>query len=716
MRSIYARAALTRTSVARSSCLGLALFLAIPLIGALQQKPQPAQEDTLKKHYDTAQRVQAAGNLAQAKLEYQAFLADALHRLADHRANTGDLDRALFLFEQASLFAPEDTALRLDFAEACRVASQFPKGKSVAESVLHTEPRNPRARFVLGKILLQMGAPEDAKRQLEAAVHLEPTFEHGYQLAIAYLRLKDPEGAEKVFAEMRAGFGDRAEIHMEFGRAFAQAGYPERGIPEFQKAISRNGSLRGAHYSLGAAYLLGLGDGAFAQASEEFRNELSYHPDDYLSLCQLGYIALSQHRLDEAENDFRKATVQDPTNPDLPLSLGQLYVQQGRTAEAEAALRKSIELTTDISRNHYQIQRAHYLLGKLLLQRGLMQEAKQELKTAEQLLKKTVASNQGETAGGLLNDVAKKTLFNGPKASLLLNPETLKQVEAFEKRVSPAVADSYNNLGTIAAGYGELASAANNFEQAAAWNPQSEEINYNWGRAAYTLRDYKKGVDPLTRHLREHPDDVWTRAALGSSLFGIQRYQEALAVLQPIEREINSVAQLNYVYAVCLVKSGDTVEGIRRLQVLEQGSPNSTGIHAALGEAFAKAGEHLRAVEQFRRALKLNPKDDNAKYRLARSMLELKQTDEARTLLAELVRQGSPTSGAYVELGKLQLESGDIKAAVTTLEMGAKLDPENGIVHRALAEAYGKDSRAEDAAREMKLYESVQSEHPQNPD
>ena len=173
------------------------------------------------------------------------------------------------LFGEALSLSPDDPNLRLDYAEACRDAKNLPQAKSAAEQAVAAEPKNGRAHFVLGRILLQLDNNSDAKPHLERAVELDSTFEHGYTLAIAYLKLKDPEHAATLFREMLAGFDNTPAIHMEFGRAYAETGYPQQAIVEFEKTIAANEKFLGAHYSLGAAYLLGLADAAFPQALEE---------------------------------------------------------------------------------------------------------------------------------------------------------------------------------------------------------------------------------------------------------------------------------------------------------------------------------------------------------------------------------------------------------------------------------------------------------------
>jgi tetratricopeptide (TPR) repeat protein len=414
---------------------------------------------------------------------------------------------------------------------------------------------------------------------------------------------------------MLAGFGDTAAIRLEFGRAFAEAGYPEQAIQEFKKALALDEKFPGAHYSLGAAYLVGLADAAFPEAAEEFRKELANHPNDVLSLYQLGYIAASQHQIKEAENYLGRAATLDPANPDVYLSLGQAYAEAERRTEAEAALRKSIALTKDVSRNHYQVQRAHYLLGRLLLQSGRQDEAKQELKLADQLLKQSVASNQGQIQSrpsGSDGDTAPMRAVRGP-----LDPETLKQVEAYETQIGPAIADGYNNLGAIMANGNEFPQAVTFFQQAATWNPSLEGVDYNWGKAAFAGNQYEQAIAPLTRHLQSHADDDPIRGALGASLFYVKRYSEAVQILKPMESQIGSDARLDYIYAESLVKSGEVAVGISRLQALEQAMPKLFDVHMALGEAYSQKGDHSSAVRELRTALELNPSDVNAQRELA---------------------------------------------------------------------------------------------------
>ena len=585
----------------------------------------PASE--LQQQYDAAQRAQAAGDLALASHDYQSFLAGTLRRLAEDHAQTGDYPNAAKLFDEALAVAPPDPSgsLRLAYAEAALVARDIAKAKSLAQAVLAGNSKSSEARLVLGEALLQANENDEARKQLEAAVALDSNYKNGLALATAYLALSDTKNASRLFTEMAHGFGDKATIHLDFGRAYAEAGYPDLAIAEFSQAVAKDPTLPEAHYCLGASYLLSQGEVGFPKALKEFHRELELHPDDYFSLSQLGYIAFSQHRLPEAEADLKRAASLDPRNPDNPLLLGQVYTQLNRPAEAEQALRRAIALTTDLSRNHYQVQRAHYLLGRLLLQTGRTEEGKQQMQISADLLKQNLVRDQARLKGAPTSEAASISPLQHPPDPGPIDVKAKQEMEAFASRVAPALADSYNNLGAIAAGGSEFATATGYFEKAAKWNPALEGLDYNWGRAAFSADFYAQAAPPLSRYLAAHPQEQGARRVLGISFFMLKNYGAVVQTLRPIESELAATPQLASMYAQALVLTGDYDYGVARLRNLSKANPSIAEIHRVLGEAYAGHGEYQQAVDELRTAVQLNDGDVEAKDQLALALVHLEK-------------------------------------------------------------------------------------------
>ena len=542
----------------------------------------PADGASMQEHYRSAVQLQASGDVARAKVQYQAFLAEALDRIASDRAQAGEYAKAVPLFEQALVCDPQDNTLRAHYAEASLLAGDLSKAKHFAQQVTASEPKDAKAHLLLGRVLLKMNDNRGARREFETAVALDPNFDDGYALATADLALADIKDASSIFREMQAGLGDTAALHMQFGLAYGNADDPEQAIQEFRKVIAKDPKFPGAHYSLGASYLRRSGDAGFPQAEAEFHKELAYHPNDFLSYSQLGYIAMTRHKLPEAAADLSRAVQLNPQDADSFLLLGQIYSELGKRPEAESALRSAIAVTRDPSRNHYQIRGAHYQLGRLLMESGRKDEGMKEMKISEDLLLKNKVLDKANVTGNALAPSAFPEIAPTP-----VDPQLAAQVNAFEKQLGPAIADSYNNLGVIAAMEKDYSTAAADFEQSAHWNPTVPGANANWGRAAFAAHLYAKAADPLQRHLAAHPEDESARSMLGVTQFMLGQDSAALQTLQPLRGHMDAAPALALVYAKLLVRTGDVQGGIEQLKTLEEKNPNSALVHQALQQAYA---------------------------------------------------------------------------------------------------------------------------------
>ena len=694
-RQSFERRLLSRASIA---AILLISATAIPGQGASTAR---TAESPLQQHYDAAEALQAKGDLAQAATEYKLFLAEALHRVANGRAQVGEYSEAVPLFDEALTFTPNNSALEIDYAEAALDAHDLPKAQHLAQELIDSSPKNARdlrmakLHWLLGQVMLGIVDVNGARDQFAAAVAISPTFENQYALAQAYLAMLDESSAAKLFAKMLAQFGDSAQIHMQFGLAYANADFPDEAISEFKKTVARNDRLLDAHYSLGASYLSKSGDTAFVEAEAEFRKELSFHPDDFYSYYELGHLAMNEHQLPEALGDLTRAGELNPNSDDTFLMLGDLDSQLGRTADAEVALRHAIQVCTDPSRNHYQIRGAHYELGLLLIQEGKTEEGKKEMQAAEDLLLQNRKLDAANLAGKSI------VRFPSRKADAITDPAAAAKVKRFEDQVGLVIADSFNNLGAFSAQTEDYASASDYFKQASEWNPGMDGLDYNWGRAAFGARDYRQAAICLSRYMQAHPDDARPRVPLGMSQFMLSDYSSAINTLSPLGAQLDTVPLLAYAYAESLVKTGNTDQGIARLESLEKADPSLAMVPVALGDAFASQKQYQKAEVQLRAALRINPADKNAQFDLALTLIALDQKGEAQSLLKELADQpGTNDPKIFYQLGKLQLDLGNTDIAIISLETAAKLAPDDGAIRLELTKAHdlkGETAKAKTA-------------------
>jgi tetratricopeptide (TPR) repeat protein len=496
-----------------------ALFLALVFVVPAHafQAGQSAGSE-LKQDYDAAQQARSGGDLAQAATYSKLFVAHALHLLATNFTNVGDYSEATALFDEGLLLEPDDVEMRLDYVQNAIAAGDMEKARELAQEAVARAPRNASAHLALGRVLLLMKENLLAQKQLEAAVALDPNYPDGLALARADLALKEETEAATIFGEMLKGFGDTAQLHLDIGLQYAETDYSEQAAEEFKKAIAENDKLPGAHYSLGAAYLQNMGEMNFAKAAAEFRKELEVSPNDVLSHSQLGYIAMKQHDFPEAETQLLRASALVPQDPDIEFMLGQLYIEMNQPAKAEAALRRSIDLTRDLSRNGYQVQRAHYLLARVLLQTGKADEAKEQIQISNGLMQQMDEAKQGKPTESVHGEAPAQLPSNNMSRPTVIDELALQQAKAVEAKLAPAIADSYNNLGVISAIHKDYTQATIYFQDTAKWAPGLEGLDLNWGRAAFLDGQYEQAIPPLERYLRLHPDSNEARSALASSL------------------------------------------------------------------------------------------------------------------------------------------------------------------------------------------------------
>jgi tetratricopeptide (TPR) repeat protein len=502
--------------------------------------------DPLKQHYEAANRLASSGDREHAFLEYRAFLAEALHRVANGRAETGKFDSAEPVFEEALHLASNDSNVKFDFARACLDNDRLPRAKVLSEEVTNSSQTDVARRLLYARTLFHLGDFQSARTQLEQVFAVKPEFNTGYLLGKTYLLLHQDKEARRLFDGMARNFGDTAETHIYFGRAYSETDYPAEAVEEFHRAMAKDDHASDAHYYLGLTYLGHNESAGYSQAIPEFRAELERNKNDFRSYYMLGYIALKRRDFTEAEAELQRSIALQPDQVQSLLELAEVYDNTNRFAEEESILRKAISLSYRDNANEGQVSRTHYLLGRLLEKSGRHQQATEEMKIVAEIQKRLGPSST-QTA-----DARTKEAQDETRRAEAVQPEKLQQLDQFERAIGPVIADAYNNLGAIVAGNRDYAAAMRYFQSAKDWNASLEGIDLNLGRAAYLSNQLEIAAPALTRYLQQHPEDSNARSVLGLTWFKLGDYQKVVDVLRPIASAIHSNPEVANAYNTSL--------------------------------------------------------------------------------------------------------------------------------------------------------------------
>jgi tetratricopeptide (TPR) repeat protein len=584
--------------------------------------------------------------------------------------------------------------------------------------VLQKNPDNVRVHVLLGKIYFLQGNYQAAAEELQAALALATDFDVAYSLALADLELKKVSLATVLFDEMKNSLPETAQLHVIIGRAFLATGYLQLATKELERATTLDPKYPQVHFYLGLASLF------IAQAPDVAHGE-------------------SQLELAKAETSLQEAIRLQPQDPRAFFYLGRCYALEQQWEKAADAYLSVIKLTPAAQQMDPAMAGAYEGLAEALRKLGKNAEADAESGKAQRL--RATLKNDRANAGASDTEKANGDPNQQELQSMMLRPHDSERPDdkaeaAYTKSVSLLLGQAYHNLGVIDARASRYTQAAEEFSQAAKWEPAIPSLDRNWGLAAYRAEKYDEATAPLERELHRTPNDLSIREMLGLCYYMGDNFAKSAATFLPVLDQLPDNAGLLYAAGVSLVRSGDAKNAARVFSRMLEKEQNVAAVHLMLGQAYAQEQSYPEALAEFARALQLDPhiaeahygsgmvvfkqgKLDTAadqfqqelsvdpgyipaEYQLGYVRLQLHQADAAIPLLQDVVRRQPNHSDAHYELGKALLEQGKVKEAIQDLETSIHLHPTDYAYYQ-LSVAYRRDGRANDAEQAVAMYQKL---------
>jgi tetratricopeptide (TPR) repeat protein len=159
-----------------------------------------------------------------------------------------------------------------------------------------------------------------------------------------------------------------------------------------------------------------------------------------------------------------------------------------------------------------------------------------------------------------------------------------------------------------------------------------------------------------------------------------------------------------------LYQQGDiqgAVEEFHRALMLD---PRNVNVHNSLGVCHGVMGEWDRALERFETALNIDPDEVMAIYNLGLVHL-LGEADKPKALerFLEAARRDEAIFEIQLETGKLYLEMGQTEEALEFLGKAATLNPQSSLAQRYLGECF---ERMDNADRAIAAYQKAVKHNP----
>lgn len=314
-------------------------------------------------------------------------------------------------------------------------------------------------------------------------------------------------------------------------------------------------------------------------------------------------------------------------------------------------------------------------------------------------------------------------------------------------RLDPKSASAHANLGIINFHHNDFAQASKEFRAALDLQPSL------WNAAAYLgMSQFSLGnndeAKPLLESAFEHLQDARLKNQVGNDLITVYkslndpgRTMEILRAL--VQAAPDSPASLYLAYHTYSDLAAQS------LSKLAEVAPESPQMHEILAQTLASQDNYQGAIEQYRRALALDPQLVSAHFGIGQLTLANSPTEPARQaaekefqaalsvdpknaeclyMLGEIQWMRSKPQealdlydralarrpafvDAHIAAGKALTNLGRTDEALKHLFEAIRLDADNEAAHYRLFEAYRRLGRTQDAEHELAAFRSLRDSH-----
>lgn len=283
----------------------------------------------------------------------------------------------------------------------------------------------------------------------------------------------------------------------------------------------------------------------------------------------------------------------------------------------------------------------------------------------------------------------------------------LASAESFETalRLKPGIAGVRDLLGFNYLMLGRLAPARENLEAALATDSNNLDARLWLGLVELERGEFRAAATQLELARQAKPKDPDILFYLGRAYerLAAQARDDLLAFAPDSARAHMAAAE----FAAFNGRPKEAIDEYRKVLAID---PNLPGVHGAIAELHADAKEFDKAEASYREELKIAPQNARNRYRYGLVLTELGRAQDALPHLEQAVSADPGLIEAQLLYGKSLVHAGQLDLAEKPLLAVVAAETSNELkrnAHYQLGILYRKQNRAAEAARHMKLFESL---------
>lgn len=563
------------------------------------------------------------------------------------KANSGDRPGAMAMVE--SVIAKHPTLLEAWQLKGDIASLQGQNENAIAayRKSLELRPDQLLAHVRIASILIQQGKTQEAHAQIEEMKKLAPKHPQTlYLQALLSFREKNYIAA-------------RESIQLQL-----------RALPDNVAGLVLSGSIE---YHLGA----------YGQAEAALQKALSQVPKQRLARMMLVNTYLRNRQPTKALDTLKPLLEEAPDNGDVLALAGEVYMQNGYTAEAEKAFAKAAALDPKDSSKRTALALTH------------MNSADPERGYRE--LEQAAAADPGVRADlALIAAYTQQRKFD----------EALKAIAELEKK-QPDKALPLALRGAILAGKGDIPAARKSFERALVLEPTDFASAASLARLdlvekkpddarkrfeAVLAKDPKNmrallALAELRGQTGGTTDEVATligkavsadqtsvvpRLALINFYLRSKEYKKAVAASQDALAALPDRAELLDAAGQAQMAAGDTNQAVSTFNKLAAARPGTPEPYIRMAGAQMAAKDADGAVQSLKKALALRPDLVNVQRAMIKVSLDAGREGDALAMAREVQKQRPKESSGYLLEGDIHSSKKSWPSAITAYRTGLK--------------------------------------------
>jgi tetratricopeptide (TPR) repeat protein len=226
--------------------------------------------------------------------------------------------------------------------------------------------------------------------------------------------------------------------------------------------------------------------------------------------------------------------------------------------------------------------------------------------------------------------------------------------------------------------------------------------------AHYGLGEYAEAVPYLRAAAQADARNLQLRLTLAHSCLWTKQYQCVLDAYHEILLLNAESAEADMLAGEALDATKDSPGAIQQFRAAVKADPRQPDVHFGLGYLLWIQKQYEEAAGEFQAELANNPNHVQAMIYLGDTQMELSRPEAALPLIENSLRLDTGQELAHLDLGILYSDAGRRDDALRELKIAEKLDPSDEKVHWRLGRLYQAEGRKDEAKAEFDTTRAMQ--------